>query len=296
MHLLGLVSHGGVHSHIDHVQALLRFAPEKTWIHAFTDGRDVSPTSAVRDLAELPLDRIATVVGRYYAMDRDNRDERTEKAFDAIVDGSLATTVASDRCSTRSRRATTPASPTSSSSRSCVEGTPRLRAGRHRDLLQLPARPRPAADAAAARRRLRRDDDDALLVRARRPVVFGEQDVANTLAEVLADQRPAAAARRRDGEVRPRDLLLQRRPRGGVARRDADPRPEPARRAELRPEARDVGRRGRRPRRRRGGRRLQLLRRQLREPRHGRAHGRHPGGRSRQSRRPTPRSGGSSSG
>src|SRR5439155_14018979 len=73
VHLLGLVSHGGVHSHIDHVKALLRFAPERTWIHAFTDGRDVSPTSAVHDLAELPTDRIATVVGRYYAMDRDKR-------------------------------------------------------------------------------------------------------------------------------------------------------------------------------------------------------------------------------
>ena len=47
VHLLGLVSHGGVHSHIDHLQALLEFAPEKTWIHAFTDGRDVSPHSAI---------------------------------------------------------------------------------------------------------------------------------------------------------------------------------------------------------------------------------------------------------
>jgi 2,3-bisphosphoglycerate-independent phosphoglycerate mutase len=84
-HLLGLVSYGGVHSHIDHLRALLRFAPEKTWIHAFTDGRDVSPTSAVHDLAELPLDRISTVVGRYYAMDRDQRWERTERAFDAIT-------------------------------------------------------------------------------------------------------------------------------------------------------------------------------------------------------------------
>jgi len=85
VHLLGLVSHGGVHSHIDHLKALLRLAPEKTWIHAFTDGRDVSPTSAVRDLAELPLDRIASVVGRYYAMDRDARWERTQDAFDAVV-------------------------------------------------------------------------------------------------------------------------------------------------------------------------------------------------------------------
>jgi 2,3-bisphosphoglycerate-independent phosphoglycerate mutase len=86
-HLLGLVSYGGVHSHIDHLKALLRFAPEKTWIHAFTDGRDVSPTSAVHDLAELPTDRIATVSGRYYAMDRDQRWDRTDKALGAIVHG-----------------------------------------------------------------------------------------------------------------------------------------------------------------------------------------------------------------
>jgi 2,3-bisphosphoglycerate-independent phosphoglycerate mutase len=87
VHLLGLVSHGGVHSHIDHLQALLRFAPEQTWIHAFTDGRDVSPHSAERDLAELPSDRIATVAGRYYAMDRDRRWDRTERAFRAITAG-----------------------------------------------------------------------------------------------------------------------------------------------------------------------------------------------------------------
>ena len=87
VHLLGLVSYGGVHSHIDHLRALLRFAPERTWIHAFTDGRDVSPHAAVHDLAELPQDRIATIAGRYYAMDRDQRWERTQRAFDAIVEG-----------------------------------------------------------------------------------------------------------------------------------------------------------------------------------------------------------------
>jgi 2,3-bisphosphoglycerate-independent phosphoglycerate mutase len=87
VHLLGLVSHGGVHSHIDHLQALLRFAPDRTWVHAFTDGRDVSPHSAIHDLAELPLDRVATVAGRYYAMDRDKRWERTQLALDAIVAG-----------------------------------------------------------------------------------------------------------------------------------------------------------------------------------------------------------------
>jgi 2,3-bisphosphoglycerate-independent phosphoglycerate mutase len=87
VHLLGLVSYGGVHSHIDHLRALLRFAPEKTWIHAFTDGRDVSPHAAEKNLAELPANRIATVSGRYYAMDRDQRWERTARAFDAIVRG-----------------------------------------------------------------------------------------------------------------------------------------------------------------------------------------------------------------
>ena len=87
VHLLGLVSYGGVHSHMDHLKALLRFAPEKTWIHAFTDGRDVSPHSAVHDLAELPTERIATVAGRYYAMDRDQRWDRTDRALAAIVDG-----------------------------------------------------------------------------------------------------------------------------------------------------------------------------------------------------------------
>jgi 2,3-bisphosphoglycerate-independent phosphoglycerate mutase len=91
VHLLGLVSHGGVHSHIEHLQALLKFAPEKTWIHAFTDGRDVSPHSAVHDLAELPADRIATVAGRYYAMDRDNRWERTQKALEAVTNPVLST-------------------------------------------------------------------------------------------------------------------------------------------------------------------------------------------------------------
>ncbi|MGH3049415.1 MAG: 2,3-bisphosphoglycerate-independent phosphoglycerate mutase, partial [Gaiellaceae bacterium] len=89
VHLLGLVSYGGVHSHIDHLRALLELAEresmaERTWIHAFTDGRDVSPTSAVHDLAELPDERLASVSGRYYAMDRDNRWERTQRALDAI--------------------------------------------------------------------------------------------------------------------------------------------------------------------------------------------------------------------
>jgi 2,3-bisphosphoglycerate-independent phosphoglycerate mutase len=94
VHLLGLVSYGGVHSHIDHLRALLDLArregmAERTYVHAFTDGRDVSPTSARGDLAELVSEgaQIATVVGRYYAMDRDQRWERTERALAAILTG-----------------------------------------------------------------------------------------------------------------------------------------------------------------------------------------------------------------
>jgi len=98
VHLLGLVSYGGVHSHIDHLRALLELArrqgmEERTYLHAFTDGRDVSPTSAANDLAELVSEgaRIVTVTGRYYAMDRDHRWERTERALAAILRGEGST-------------------------------------------------------------------------------------------------------------------------------------------------------------------------------------------------------------
>jgi 2,3-bisphosphoglycerate-independent phosphoglycerate mutase len=98
VHLLGLVSYGGVHSHIDHLRALLDLAwregmDERTFVHAFTDGRDVSPNAARSDLAELVEEgaRIATVVGRYYAMDRDQRWERTERALTAITEGEPTT-------------------------------------------------------------------------------------------------------------------------------------------------------------------------------------------------------------
>ena len=92
VHLLGLVSYGGVHSHIDHLRALLEMAEqegvyERTYVDAFTDGRDVSPNAAVEDLAELPAERIASVTGRYYAMDRDKRWDRIEIALAALIGG-----------------------------------------------------------------------------------------------------------------------------------------------------------------------------------------------------------------
>ncbi|MFZ9943362.1 MAG: 2,3-bisphosphoglycerate-independent phosphoglycerate mutase [Bacteroidia bacterium] len=97
LHLMGLVSDGGVHSHIDHLVALCRIAHQsgvgQILIHAFTDGRDTDPTSGAGYLAELKQRvngfgaTIATVVGRYYAMDRDNRWERIKLAYDLLVHG-----------------------------------------------------------------------------------------------------------------------------------------------------------------------------------------------------------------
>jgi 2,3-bisphosphoglycerate-independent phosphoglycerate mutase len=96
LHLYGLLSDGGVHSHIEHLFALLKLAKQenmdRVYIHAFLDGRDVAPDSAVGYIQELQekikeygVGRIATVQGRYYAMDRDKRWERTEKSYRAMV-------------------------------------------------------------------------------------------------------------------------------------------------------------------------------------------------------------------
>jgi 2,3-bisphosphoglycerate-independent phosphoglycerate mutase len=94
-HLIGLVSPGGVHSHQDHAAALARILTEAgvpTAVHALTDGRDTPPQSAANDLARLaaalpPTVPVATVCGRYYAMDRDKRWERVQRAYDAIAEG-----------------------------------------------------------------------------------------------------------------------------------------------------------------------------------------------------------------
>ena len=98
LHLLGLVSDGGVHSHMDHLLALVEMAKrqglEKVYIHCFMDGRDVPPDSGkgfIQQLSdklkEIGVGEIATVMGRYYAMDRDNRWERVQKAYAAMVLG-----------------------------------------------------------------------------------------------------------------------------------------------------------------------------------------------------------------
>ena len=98
LHLFGLLSDGGVHSHNTHLYGLLELAKknglDKVYVHAFLDGRDTAPTSGkgfVEELEtkmkEICVGKVASVSGRYYAMDRDNRWERVEKAYKALVDG-----------------------------------------------------------------------------------------------------------------------------------------------------------------------------------------------------------------
>ena len=189
VHLLGLVSYGGVHSHIDHLRALLELArrqgmEDRTWIHAFTDGRDVSPTSAVRDLAELPAERISTVIGRYYAMDRDKRWERTERALAALLRGDGAP--GSD--------------PVTEVRRSYDEGVtdefiePIVLAGRARiasEDVAIVFNFRPDRARQLTERLLASGCEVVTMTRYRAdfdcPVAFAEQEVVNTLAEVLSE-------------------------------------------------------------------------------------------------------------
>ena len=98
LHLVGLVSRGGVHSHLRHLVALVDMARRRKvtglFVHVLTDGRDCAPTAAAEDVATLErtladtgVGRVATVIGRYYAMDRDRRWDRTRRAYDAIAHG-----------------------------------------------------------------------------------------------------------------------------------------------------------------------------------------------------------------
>ncbi len=98
LHFLGLFSYGGVHSHLDHLKSLIKFAGDqglsKVYVHAFLDGRDVPPRQALHDMEEFQQTYlkkgnaiIATVSGRYYAMDRDKRWDRVKLAYDALVLG-----------------------------------------------------------------------------------------------------------------------------------------------------------------------------------------------------------------
>ena len=189
VHLLGLVSQGGVHSHIDHLRALLELASrqgmaDRTWIHAFTDGRDVSPHAAADDLATLPPERIATVVGRYYAMDRDERWDRTERALAAIMVGEGQH--ASDPVG--AVRAAYEAGVTDEFIEPVVLGDrPRLRPGEDAAIF---FNFRPDRGRQLSRKLVDAGVDLTTMTVYRQdlgcPVAFPEQDVPDTLAETLA--------------------------------------------------------------------------------------------------------------
>ena len=97
IHLMGLVSDGGVHSHVNHIKALLQVLSDEemseVYLHAFTDGRDVDPKSGKKIIEDIEASmakttgKIASIIGRYFAMDRDQRWERVQKAYDVIVRG-----------------------------------------------------------------------------------------------------------------------------------------------------------------------------------------------------------------
>jgi 2,3-bisphosphoglycerate-independent phosphoglycerate mutase len=189
VHLLGLVSDGGVHSHIDHLRALVELArregmAERTYVHAFTDGRDVSPNSAAGDLSELAAEgvQIATVCGRYYAMDRDRRWERTDRALDAVVShvGAPADDVVAAVKANYARGVT------DEFLQPIVLPGPGLELGDSAIFFNFrPDRARQLTD-----RLVERDIDLTTMTRYRDdidcPTAFPEQEVVETLAEVLA--------------------------------------------------------------------------------------------------------------
>jgi 2,3-bisphosphoglycerate-independent phosphoglycerate mutase len=157
---------------------------DRTFIHAFTDGRDVSPHAAANDLAELPQEKIASVSGRYYAMDRDQRWERTERAYDAIVSGrpvwgqtpAMAVQAGYDRGVTD--EFIEPAA---------IEDRPRL--GRGDAAIFFNFRPDRARQLTI--KLLDGETDLTTMTRYHEdfacPVAFEEQNVAETMAEVVAE-------------------------------------------------------------------------------------------------------------
>lgn len=109
LHLMGLLSTGGVHSHIDHLLGLIKLAKmnglDKVYVHAFLDGRDTPPTSGKgflmqveEEMKKIGVGKIASIAGRYYAMDRDNRWDRVEKAYNALVLGEGDKAESAEKC------------------------------------------------------------------------------------------------------------------------------------------------------------------------------------------------------
>ena len=262
LHLMGLTSHGGVHSSLEHVYEFLRVAKEygleQVYVHAFMDGRDTDPRSGKGFLEELEqkmaetTGKIATVCGRFYAMDRDKRWNRVKEAYDLLVEGKGAAFT------------------------SAIDG---IQASYDADVTDEFIKPIVITDAAGAPL-AKIEEGDAIIFynfrndRARElttvltqkdmpeegmhtlplyyccltpydasftgvHILFDKELVNDTLGETVSK----AGKRQLDGEIRPRDLLLQRRPRAAVRERRPHPGELPEG-AHLRPAAADERPRG----------------------------------------------------
>ena len=302
VHLLGMVSDGGVHSGFGHLHALIELAAElqvrDLVLHCFTDGRDTSPTSGEGFLATLEewcrdagAGRVGTVVGRYWAMDRDRRWERIQAAYDMLVhgraenhapDGPSAARAAYERGETDEFiRPTTVGEEGQirpSDSVLCFN----FRPDRMREIVRALAEPGFGEGSRGPSRLARArglsagrapDGHDRVPERLALPGCVHGRASRNHSRGGDRSGRRAPAARGRDREVRARDLFLQRRPRATLRRRATGARALPARHPDLRPQAADerTGDHGRLP----GGVRrgtAALLDHQLRQRRHGRPH------------------------
>ena len=277
LHLLGLVSDGGVHSSLDHLRACIELAvreqvPELV-LHAFTDGRDTSPTSspdlsgrgrrlAPGGAAEAGTRaRVGSVSGRYWAMDRDRRWDRTRRAYDAIVHGEGLRAPTADAAVKQAygRDETdefiqptviAPAEPESQDPRTLVRSgdtvlTFNFRPDRMRQLVSALGEDafdefdRGETPRVRVTTMTRYREDWAY------PVAFEPSKPEVTVAQAAGRPRRAPASRRRDREVPARDLLLQRRRGGAAGGRGALPGSLAARRSHLRPQAGDERSRGR---------------------------------------------------
>ena len=262
LHLFGLVSDGGVHSHQEHLYALLRTAREygleRVFVHAFMDGRDTPPDSGAGYIAQLEqkmreygVGKVATINGRYYAMDRDKRWERERKAFDAMVNGKAeggAYPNAVARIKENYNNGITDEflipfvvvdargqAGRADSRRGCLHQLQLPRRPRPRDYARADARERPEQAGRPRPGRLgvaRRHDSTQRnsqgpllpLHDAVRQALRAAADHAAGVAGQHSGQRAgpassAQSARGRDGEVRARDLLFQRRHRDALPRR-----------------------------------------------------------------------------
>ena len=245
VHLIGLVSDGGVHASDRHLKALLDIIDGDVVVHAFTDGRDTSPHGGASYLKEVEGwgARIGTVVGRYFAMDRDQRWDRTEKALDLLVEGKAShhADTAEEAARAAYERGETDEfiEPTTIGDDARIRPEDSVIAFNFRPdrMRQITEKLAPLVDRLHHPRRVRRGLGPSRHLPAQ---ATGGDARAGHLR-----RREGPAARGRDGEVPPRHVLLQRRRGASVQGRGARAGAVAARRPDLRPQARDERARGR---------------------------------------------------